>query len=168
MTEPTTGGTPATGATAEPSTGATAGPSTGAEVVLCDVREEALSVDEVLGLVRHPECGGIALFVGVVRDHDHGAPVSALDYSAHPTVVDALAKVCREVADRHPVARLGAVHRVGHLEIGDMAVVAAASAPHRGQAFEACRDLIDTLKSTVPIWKHQQFTDGSDEWVGLP
>ena len=149
-------------------TRSTAEASTSAEVVLCDVRDEALSVDEVLGLVRHPQCGGIAVFVGVVRDHDHGASVTALDYSAHPSVVDALARVCKEVADRHPVARLGAVHRVGHLEIGDMAVVAAVSAAHRGEAFEACRDLVDTLKSTVPIWKHQQFTDGSDEWVGLP
>ena len=149
-------------------TESTSEPTSSAEVVLCDVRDEALSVDEVLGLVRHPSCGGIAVFVGVVRDHDHGADVTALDYSAHPSVVDALAKVCSEVAGRHPVARLGAVHRTGHLEIGDMAVVAAVSAPHRGQAFDACRDLVDTLKATVPIWKHQQFTDGSDEWVGLP
>ena len=137
-------------------------------VVLSDVRDEPLSVDEVLGLVQHPHCGGIALFVGVVRDHDHGASVLALDYSAHPSVAEALERVCREVAARHDVARLAAVHRVGHLEIGDRAVVAAVSAAHRGEAFEACRDLIDTLKGTVPIWKHQRFTDGSDEWVGLP
>jgi len=142
--------------------------SAGPEVVVCDVREDPLSVDEVLGLVRHPRCGGIAVFVGVVRDHDHGESVSALDYSAHPNVVDNLREVLAEVATRHTVARLGAVHRVGHLEIGDVAVVAAVSAPHRGEAFEACRDLIDTLKSRVPIWKHQQFADGSDEWVGLP
>jgi molybdopterin synthase catalytic subunit len=138
------------------------------QVVLSDVRDSPLGVDEVLDLVRDPRCGGIALFVGVVRDHDHGETVDSLDYSAHPTVVDALRAVCEQVAGRHPVARLGAVHRVGHLDVGDLAVVAAVSAPHRGEAFEACRDLVDTLKSTVPIWKHQQFTDGSDEWVGLP
>lgn len=143
-------------------------PELAPEVVLCDVREEPLSVDEVLDRVRHPRCGGIAVFVGVVRDHDHGAQVAALDYSAHPSVVDVLAEVCAEVAARHTVARLGAVHRTGHLEIGDLAVVAAVSAPHRGEAFVACRDLIDTLKSRVPIWKHQRFADGSDEWVGLP
>ena len=137
-------------------------------VVLSDVRDAPLSVDEVLALVQHPQCGGIALFVGVVRDHDHGAAVAALDYSAHPSVVETLERVCREVAGRHTIARLAAVHRVGHLEIGDRAVVAAVSAPHRGEAFEACRDLIDTLKGTVPIWKHQQFADGTDEWVGLP
>jgi molybdopterin synthase catalytic subunit len=162
MSEPVT--TPTAPTPASPTPDAPDAP----EVVLCDVRDEALSVDEVLGLVRHPRCGGIAVVVGVVRDHDHGEAVAALDYSAHPSVVAELRAVCEQVASRHPVARLGAVHRVGHLEIGDTAVVAAVSAPHRGQAFEACRDLVDTLKSTVPIWKHQQFSDGSDEWVGLP
>jgi molybdopterin synthase catalytic subunit len=73
-----------------------------------------------------------------------------------------------DVAGRHPVRALAAVHRVGDLAVGDLAVVAAASAAHRGEAFDACRDLIDTLKQTVPIWKHQEFGDGSQEWVGLP
>lgn len=142
--------------------------TSGAEIVLSEVREEALSVDEVLAAVRHPECGGIALFVGVVRDHDHGEQVGALDYSAHPSALATLRQVCEQVGARHSVVRIAAVHRTGHLEVGDLAVVAAVAAPHRGEAFTACRDLIDTLKSTVPIWKHQQFADGSDEWVGLP
>jgi molybdopterin synthase catalytic subunit len=142
--------------------------SSEALVILCDVREEPLSVDEVLGAVRHPECGGVALFVGVVRDHDHGGAVAALDYSAHPTATDTLRRVCERVSGRHGALRYAAVHRTGHLEVGDTAVVVAVAAPHRGEAFDACRDLIDTLKSTVPIWKHQRFTDGSDEWVGLP
>jgi molybdopterin synthase catalytic subunit len=142
--------------------------SSSAEIVLCEVREDALSVDEVLASVRHPECGGIALFIGVVRDHDLGEQVDALDYSAHPTAADTLRRVCEEVLARHGALRLAAVHRTGHLEIGDTAVVVAVAAPHRGEAFDACRDLIDSLKSTVPIWKHQRFADGSDEWVGLP
>ena len=143
--------------------------SSGAEIVLCEVREDALSVDEVLASVRHPECGGIVLFVGVVRDHDHGGQVEALDYSAHPSAADTLRRVCEEVWARHGAAlRLAAVHRTGHLEVGDTAVVVAVAAPHRGEAFDACRDLIDSLKSSVPIWKHQRFADGSDEWVGLP
>lgn len=150
------------------STGSVTGGHGASEVVLAEVRDEALRVDEVLDAVRHPSSGGIALFVGVVRDHDHGAAVSALDYSAHPSVTDALRAVSDEVAARHDVTRVAAVHRVGHLEVGDLAVVAAVSAPHRGEAFTACHDLIDTLKSTVPIWKHQQFGDGSEEWVGLP
>jgi molybdopterin synthase catalytic subunit len=140
----------------------------GVEIVLCDVRDEDVSVDEVLAAVRHPQCGGIALFVGVVRDHDHGEAVTALDYSAHPSAVETLRRVCAEVAARHGVTRIGAVHRTGHLDVGDTAVAVAVAAPHRGEAFTACRDLIDTLKATVPIWKHQSFADGSDEWVGLP
>ena len=151
-------------ATSDPRTELLEGP----EVVLSAIREEPLSVDEVLGAVQHPRCGAVSLFVGVVRDHDHGSSVAALDYSTHPSVVDALTTVCREVAQRHGVARVAAVHRSGHLEVGDLAVVVAVSAPHRSEAIEACRDLIDTLKSTVPIWKHQQFADGTDEWVGLP
>jgi molybdopterin synthase catalytic subunit len=138
------------------------------EVVLAEIRETPLGVDEVLAAVKHPRCGGVSIFVGVVRDHDHGEDVAGLDYSSHPSAADELARVCREVASRHTVARVGAVHRSGRLDVGDVAVVAAVSAPHRSEAIEACRDLIDTLKATVPIWKHQEFTDGSDEWVGLP
>jgi len=137
-------------------------------VTLVGLREEPLSVDEVLEAVRHPACGGIAVFIGVVRDHDHERDVTRLDYSAHPTALDTLARVCRTVAERSEAVRLAAVHRVGTLEIGDTAVVAAVAARHRGQAFAACRDLIDTLKAEVPIWKHQLFTDGVSEWVGMP
>lgn len=142
--------------------------SVGAAVALADVREQALSVDEALSAVRHPQAGGIATFVGVVRDHDHGHDVASLDYSAHPTAVEVLRRVAEEVAARHEVIRVAAVHRTGHLEVGDLAVVVAVSAAHRGAALEACRDLIDTLKASVPIWKHQLFADGGDEWVGLP
>ena len=142
--------------------------SLGATVALADVRDQALSVDEAIEAVRHPQAGGIATFVGVVREHDHGHDVQALDYSAHPSAVEVLHRVAEEVAGRHQVVRVAAVHRTGHLVVGDLAVVVAVSAAHRGAALEACRDLIDTLKQTVPIWKHQLFTDGADEWVGMP
>jgi len=137
-------------------------------VALVALREEPLSVDEVLDAVRHPACGGVALFVGVVRDHDHGDAVTALDYEAHPTAVDAMHSTCRDVLARSAAVRVAAVHRTGALRIGDLAVVVAAAAPHRGQAFDAARDLIDTLKASTPIWKHQRLGDGSTEWVGLP
>jgi molybdopterin synthase catalytic subunit len=143
-------------------------PTEGDAVALVGVREEALSVDEVLAAVRHPACGAVALFVGVVRDHDHGRGVERLDYSAHPSAADELARVCEVVAARTDAVRIAAVHRTGPLAIGDLAVVAAAAAPHRDQAFVACRDLIDTLKAEVPVWKHQVFADGVSEWVGLP
>lgn len=141
------------------------------DVVLCALSEDPLSLDAVVAAVRHPECGGVAVFLGQVRQHDHGGQVRTLDYSAHPQAAEALERVCREVAGRTTgpgVLRIAAVHRVGHLVVGDTAVVVAVAAAHRGSALSACRDLIDALKETVPIWKHQTFADGSDEWVGLP
>ena len=137
-------------------------------VALVALRDVPLSVDEVLDTVRHPTCGGIALFVGVVRDHDHGESVTALDYEAHPSAVDTMRRTCEDVLGRSDAVRVAAVHRVGALRVGDLAVVVAAAAPHRGQAFDACRDIIDTLKAQTPIWKHQSLGDGSTEWVGLP
>lgn len=137
-------------------------------VRLAEIRESALSVDEVHALVADPSAGGVCLFVGAVRDADHERDVTALAYSAHPTVGERLREVCEQVAGRHDVVAVAAVHRVGDLAIGDLAVVVGVSAVHRQEAFEAARDLIDTLKSTVPIWKHQEFGDGGQEWVGLP
>ncbi|MGL5816370.1 MAG: molybdenum cofactor biosynthesis protein MoaE [Phycicoccus sp.] len=131
------------------------------------VRDRALSVDEVLDAVRHPSCGGVAVFVGTVRDHDHQASVSALDYSAHPSAEAEMATVCSDVLGRSAAIRVAAVHRTGSLDIGDLAVVVAAAAPHRAEAFDACRDLIDTLKARTPIWKRQHLGDGSAEWVGM-
>ena len=146
--------------------GATTGPP--GQVRLADIREAPLSVDEVLAAVSAAAVGGVTLFVGTVRDHDAARSVTALDYSAHPTALDRLRDVLGAVGDRHPGVVLAAVHRVGRLEIGEAAVVVAAAAAHRGSAFDACRELIDDLKATVPIWKHQLFADGTEEWVGTP
>ena len=138
------------------------------EVVLVDIRDTPLSVDEVLGAVRHPRAGGIATFIGVVRDRDRGHGVELLDYTSHPSAPQVLRDLAERVAAGADVIRVAAVHRVGHLEIGDIAVVVGVSAVHRGPAFDVCHELVDTLKATVPIWKHQIFDDGSDEWVGTP
>ena len=137
-------------------------------VRLIAVREAELSVDEARAAVADPAAGGIALFAGAVRDSDHDRGVSGLSYSAHPSAVDELRRVAEVVAEKYPVIGIAAVHRVGDLAIGDLAVVLAVSCPHRGEAFDACRDLIDILKASVPIWKHQRFDDGSAEWVGTP
>jgi molybdopterin synthase catalytic subunit len=137
-------------------------------VRLVGLREEPLDVAEVLDVLEDDASGGLTLFVGRVRDHDHGHGVDGLDYSAHPTALDRLRDVCRRVAEGHDITGLAAVHRVGTLAVGDIAVVVATSAAHRGEAFTASRALIDTLKSEVPIWKHQRFSDGTDEWVGAP
>jgi molybdopterin synthase catalytic subunit len=132
-------------------------------VRLIDVRESELSVDEVRAAVADPAAGGIALFAGAVRDSDHDQAVSGLSYSAHPSAVGELRRVAEVIAEKYPVIGIAAVHRVG-----DLAVVLAVSCPHRAEAFDACRDLIDILKASVPIWKHQRFGDGTAEWVGTP
>lgn len=137
-------------------------------VRLVEIREEPLDVNEVVAALDDDASGGLNLFVGRVRDHDDGQGVTSLDYSAHPTALTQLQDVCNRVAGDFDVHGLVALHRVGHLEIGDVAVIVATTAAHRGVAFEASRALIDTLKSEVPIWKHQRFVDGGDEWVGLP
>ena len=137
-------------------------------VRLLDVRDTVLSVDEVFAAVQDPAAGGVALFVGTVRAEDGGRDVTGLGYTAHPGALDELRAVAEEVAARHPVLAVAAVHRHGELAVGDLAVVVAVSCPHRGEAFDACRELIDELKSRVPIWKNQRFADGEEEWVGLP
>jgi molybdopterin synthase catalytic subunit len=134
-------------------------------VRLIDIRETPLSLDEVYQAVTDPAAGGICVFVGTVRDHDAGQDVSALGYSSHPTAVARLADVADRIASECDVIALGGVHRVGDLGIGDLAVVVAASAVHRADAFEACRRLIDELKTEVPVWKHQTFVAGGSEWV---
>ena len=137
-------------------------------VRLVEIRETPLSVDEALEAVRDPAAGGTVVFLGAVRDADGGRSVTRLDYTAHPTAVAELRTVAEAVAQRFPVVAVAVTHRTGELQIGDLAVVVAVSCPHRGEAFEAARALIDELKETVPIWKHQVFDDGSEEWVGTP
>ncbi|GAB3686958.1 molybdenum cofactor biosynthesis protein MoaE [Angustibacter aerolatus] len=145
----------------------TDGPA-GGVVRLAEVSDVPLSVDAVLAAVGDPAAGGTTLFVGTVRDHDEQRTVQALRYLGHPTAEDRLRAVLDGVAERHDVHALAAVHRVGDLVVGDLAVVVAAAASHRGTAFDACRDAIDTLKQEVPIWKEQVFDDGGSEWVGSP
>ena len=137
-------------------------------VRLIAIRDTELSVDEVRAAVAGPGAGGIALFAGAVRDTDHEQGVTGLSYSAHPSAEAELWRVAELVADKFPVLGIAAVHRVGDLAVGDLAVVAAVACAHRDAAFEACRELVDVLKASVPIWKHQRFTDGTSEWVGTP
>jgi molybdopterin synthase catalytic subunit len=135
---------------------------------LLDIREEPLAVEEVYSSVVDDRAGAVDLFIGTVRGEDRGREVVGLGYSAHPTAIGRLREVAEQVARTHPVCALSAVHRVGDLKIGDIAVIVVVSSGHRDTAFAACQQLIDTLKATLPIWKHQVFRDGSDEWVGTP
>jgi molybdopterin synthase catalytic subunit len=137
-------------------------------VRLVDIRDTPLEVGEVLDALADASAGGLSVFVGAVRNHDNDAAVTGLEYSAHPTALAQLRAVAERVARDYDVQAVAAVHRVGSLGIGDAAVIVATAASHRGEAFDASRALIDELKATVPIWKHQLFADGSDEWVGTP
>jgi molybdopterin synthase catalytic subunit len=137
------------------------------QIRLIAVRDTALSVDEVRAAIADPAAGGEVFFVGTVRDHDSDRGVIGLSYSAHPSAADELRRSAESIAAKYPDAiGVAAVHRVGDLAVGDLAVVVGVSCAHRAEAFHACHALIDELKATVPVWKHQRFSDGSDEWVG--
>ena len=110
--------------------------------------------------------GAVVTFEGVIRDHDHGAPVTALDYEAHPDAEGFLRETCADVA-RETGLRVAAAHRVGALTIGDVALVASVAAPHRAEAFAACALLVDRIKERTPIWKRQHLDGGTTEWVNL-
>lgn len=137
-------------------------------VRLVAISEQPLAVSEVLDVLDDAGSGGLVLFVGRVRDHDQGQGVTGLSYSAHPSALARLREVCERIADEYDVTAVAAVHRVGDLAIGDAAVLVATCSAHRGASFEASRVLIDRLKAEVPIWKHQLFADGTEEWVGAP
>jgi molybdopterin synthase catalytic subunit/molybdopterin converting factor small subunit len=135
---------------------------------LAEVRTAPLSIDEVVQAVRHPSAGGIAIFLGVVRDHHEGKAVTRLDYEAYTELANKeMARIVDELVRTHPNTRVAALHRVGELEIGDTAVVIAASAAHRDEAFALCRAAIDRIKASVPIWKKEWAADGSALWVNL-
>ncbi len=116
--------------------------------------------------VRRADCGGVVTFLGTVRDLTEGRTTAALDYEAYPAMAEKkLADIERETRDRWPVGEVMIVHRLGHLEVGEVSVAVAVSCPHRAQAFEACRYVINRLKETVPIWKKENWADGTSEWV---
>lgn len=135
---------------------------------LAEVSDTPLSVDACLAAVADPAAGGTTVFVGHVRDADGGRSVDELDYSSHPSAGARIRELAEAVARDMEVTAVAAVHRVGRLAVGDLAVVVAASAPHRAEAFAACRRLIEDIKAELPIWKRQAFSDGDVEWVGSP
>jgi molybdopterin synthase catalytic subunit len=130
------------------------------------LRDKALSVDEAIERVRRPGAGGVAVFMGTVRDENDGRPVVKLEYQAYASMAVAeMTRIADEVAREIDGVRLAVLHRTGALVVGDVAVVCAASAVHRGEAFDACRRLIDRIKARVPIWKREHGPDGA-YWVG--
>ncbi len=134
-------------------------------VAIARVDSTPITVDECRDAVVSPASGAVVTFEGVVRDHDESRSVLSLDYSAHPTANEVIARVAAEVASEFPVVRLAVLHRVGGLEVGDVALACAVASAHRAESFAACARLVDAVKEQVPIWKHQTFADGTSEWV---
>ena len=130
------------------------------------ISDEPLDRAALEAFVTSTADGAVVTFEGVIRDHDHGSGVSALDYEAHPDAEAFLREVCTEIAAESGV-RVAAAHRIGHLVVGDVALIASVAAPHRADAFAACARLVDLIKQRVPIWKRQHLDDGVSEWVGL-
>lgn len=137
-------------------------------VVLARIAADPLDVADCARAVWTHADGAAVTFAGVVRDHDGGRGVTALEYTAHPDAEAALQVAAERVAQRHPAVAIAVAHRVGALRIGDVALACAVVSAHRAEAFAACADLVDEVKGTVPIWKEQHFADGTSEWVGSP
>lgn len=133
---------------------------------IATITHDVIDEGAIRAAVESPTSGAVVVFSGVVRNHDDGHEILSLDYQAHPQAEQILSECCATVAAETGLA-VAATHRVGHLVIGDIALSAAVSAAHRREAFEACELLVERIKSTVPIWKRQHFTDGHSEWVGL-
>ena len=140
-----------------------------AAVLRAEVTEQPVSVPELADLVEHRAAGAVVTFGGVVRDHDGGRGVRELEYVGHPSASEVIAQVAQDIAGKFPGVRgVATAHRVGALAIGDVALGCAVAAEHRGQAFEACSELVDEVKRQLPIWKRQVFDDGEQEWVNCP
>jgi molybdopterin synthase catalytic subunit len=136
-------------------------------VLRAGITDQPIFLAEHEELVSHQSAGAIVGFVGMIRDHDGGRGVSRLEYSAHPSAAQVFADLVTEVAEQSSGVRaVAASHRIGVLQIGEAALVAAVAADHRGAAFQACAHLVDTIKARLPVWKHQFFDDGTEEWVG--
>ncbi|MDQ7907073.1 molybdenum cofactor biosynthesis protein MoaE [Phytohabitans sp. ZYX-F-186] len=137
-------------------------------LVLLAVTDQPLDLAAHEAAVAERRAGAVVSFQGVVRDHDGGRGVTKLEYEGHPTAEAVLREVATEIAGDPEVYAVAVSHRIGPLEIGDAALVAAVSTAHRAAAFAACARLVDEVKARLPIWKHQIFTDGTDEWVNCP
>ena len=136
-----------------------------ADIRLVEVVDRPLDLARLEGLVRDERAGAVVSFSGNVRDHDHGRPVASLTYEGHPTAEAVLKDVAQEIDSRFDLISLAVAHRIGAFAIGDAALVAVVASAHRDEAFRACAALVDLTKERLPVWKHQVFSDGTDEWV---
>ena len=137
-------------------------------IVLLSIAGGPLDVAAHEAAAAHPAAGAVVVFQGTVRNHDHGRGVVKLDYEGHPDALRILRDVAEEIARDPDVLAVAISHRVGPMEIGDVAIVAAVATAHRQAAFALCARLVDEAKARLPIWKRQLFDDGTDEWVNCP
>lgn len=141
-------------------------PGPQSKIRLARITTEPLDPERLRAVIADPAGGAVALFIGVVRNHDEGRTVSALSYSAHPSATDRLLEILSRYAERADVLAIAVEHRIGDLQVGDTAVICGVTSAHRDVAFTVCSALIEEVKAEVPIWKNQTFTDGSNEWIG--
>ncbi len=135
-------------------------------MVRASVVSRVIDPAEVLGLVGDPEDGAMLLFLGTVRNHAEGEAVDGITYEAYESMATpVLAEIAHEAAERLGTDRLVVVHRVGELAVGDVSVAIAVSSPHRAQAYDASRYVIEEIKKRLPVWKREHYTDGRSEWV---
>ena len=135
------------------------------ELVYAVVTDAPVHIQELSKLVAIPHSGAVVTFCGDVRDHDGGKEVASLLYEVHPSAPEQIKLITESVIGRFEIEKVAVAHRYGQIPIGETAFAVAVSAAHRQAAFDACAAIVDEVKAKLPIWKHQKFTDGSDEWV---
>ena len=135
------------------------------ELVYAVVTDAPVHIQELSKLVANPHSGAVVTFCGDVRNHDGGKEVASLLYEIHPSAPEQIKLITESVMGRFEIEKVAVAHRYGDIAIGETAFAVAVSAAHRQAAFDACAAIVDEVKAKLPIWKHQEFTDGSDEWV---
>ena len=135
------------------------------ELVYAVVTDAPVHIQELSKLVAIPHSGAVVTFCGDVRDHDGGKEVASLLYEIHPSAPEQIKLITESIIGRFEIEKVAVAHRYGDIAIGETAFAVAVSAAHRQAAFDACSAIVDEVKAKLPIWKHQKFTDGSDEWV---
>jgi molybdopterin synthase catalytic subunit len=135
------------------------------EIVYAVITDAPVHIQQLSKLVANPHSGAVVTFCGDVRDHDGGKEVASLLYEIHPSAPEQIKVITQSVIGRFEIEKVAVAHRYGQIPIGETAFAVAVSAAHRQAAFDACAAIVDEVKAKLPIWKHQKFTDGSDEWV---
>ena len=135
------------------------------ELVYAVVTDAPVHIQELSKLVANPHSGAVVTFCGDVRNHDGGKEVASLLYEIHPSAPEQIKLITESVMGRFEIEKVAVAHRYGDIAIGETAFAVAVSAAHRQAAFDACAAIVDEVKAKLPIWKHQKFTDGTDQWV---